>query len=81
MPWHVLRVRPLRRFFSQQRPDETPGTGAEALWYSELTARDLGEQRRVFSVVERITADQHRVEENTEGPDVGGFARISSAGA
>lgn len=81
MQWHVLGVRSLRRLLSQQRTDQALGARAQALRHGKLAARDLGEEVRVLGVIERITADQHRVEQHAQRPDVRRLAGIGASGA
>lgn len=81
MQRHVLGVRSLGRLLSQQRTDQALGTRAETLGHGKVAARDLGEEGRVLGVIERITTDQHRVEQHAQRPDVRCLAGIGTSGA
>ena len=65
MPEHVLGYRALGRFSPQQSAHEAARTRTKGVRDGKVAARYLGEEARVLGVVERVTAHQHRVQEDT----------------
>uniref|UniRef100_A0A2M4B1D3 Putative secreted protein n=1 Tax=Anopheles triannulatus TaxID=58253 RepID=A0A2M4B1D3_9DIPT len=73
---HVIRSDALLRIPPEQRSDHAACLRRETLRHRVLAPAYLGEQRRVLGIVKWIPADQHRVEDDTEGPHIGRFARV-----
>ena len=65
-----------RRLPAQHAADQALGPGGDGVRDGVLTPADLTEQRTRFHVVERVAADQHGVEDHTQGPDVCSFAAV-----
>lgn len=74
---YVAGVEALRRVLPQQAADEAPPANGNAVRNDVASQRYLRKQDRRLRVLERITADEHRVEDDPEAPHVGRLARIA----
>lgn len=57
---HVIRGYPFLRFPPEESPDHAAGLRRKAIGHRELAAADLGEERGVLRIVERISEREGR---------------------
>ena len=69
-----------RRFTTHHRANETLRFGRNCVWYCEMATPNLGEKNTGLSIVKRISTHKHRVQHDTQTPNVRGFAGVSTAG-
>lgn len=81
VPEHVLRGEPLRGVPPQQRPDEAARPRAQPVRHHVVAAADLGEQRGVLRVVERVPSHERGVEDDPQAPHVSRPARVLGVAA
>lgn len=72
---------PLAGLAPQQGADQAAGARRQGLRAGELAPGYLGEEAGVLGVVERVAADEHCVEQDADGPHVGGLAGVGATGA
>lgn len=77
---HLISCQSFRWVNSHQAANQTLGLRRDRIRDRELPATDLPEQHRRVFIVERVTANQHGIEDDPKAPNVRAFARVASGG-